>query len=62
MNAGAQMNLDSIRDMCEDGTLPWCTDEELSLFSDGFESQLSSDHPDGRADRFEWISTEGDQA
>lgn len=61
MNAGAQMNMDSISQMCTDGTLPsGCSEEELDLFAQGFQnSRFQAIIPMAGADRFEWISTQG---
>ena len=61
MNAGAQMNTDSIAQMCTDGTLTaGCSEEELELFEQGFQdSRFQGIIPMAGADRFEWISTQG---
>ncbi|MAA79187.1 MAG: hypothetical protein CL916_07990 [Deltaproteobacteria bacterium] len=61
MNAGAQMNMESITEMCTDGTLPsGCSEEERSLFEEGFlDSRFQAIIPMAGADRFAWISTQG---
>ena len=61
MSAGAQMNMESISQMCTDGTLPaGCSEEELERFAQGFQDpRFQAIIPMAGADRFEWISTQG---
>ena len=61
MNAGAVMNMESIQQMCEDGTLPsGCREEEKELFQVGFaDARIKGIVPMAGADRFAWISTQG---
>lgn len=61
MSAGATMNIESIAQLCSDGTLPsGCSDDERALFSEGFlDSRIRGIIPMAGADRFEWISTAG---
>lgn len=61
MNAGAQMNIESISQMCTDGTLPsGCSEEELELLGQGFlDSRFTGIIPMAGANRFDWISTQG---
>ena len=61
MNAGAQMNMESIEQLCTDGTLPsGCSEEETNLLAQGFlDSRFQGIIPMAGADRFDWISTQG---
>jgi predicted dienelactone hydrolase len=61
MSAGATMNIESITQLCTDGTLPaGCSDDERALFTQGFlDSRIRGIIPMAGADRFDWISTEG---
>ena len=61
MSVGATMNMDSISELCTNGTLPsGCSDQEIALFSQGFvDARFQAIIPMAGADRFEWISTAG---
>ena len=61
MIAGAEMNMESIQLMCDDGTLPsGCRDDEYALLQAGFANpRVKAIVPMAGADRFAWISTQG---